>query len=114
MITPTRLLKSAICSSLLAIFATANVQAVPVLQLYVDGATYNTEHESWVFDAVIGESFTLWVIGNVDGPGGQGTIFDVKLSAVYIDPDVGDGGNRLLRHGPELATGCPLGLLPDR
>jgi hypothetical protein len=73
------------------IFPGAAVQAVPILQLYVEGSTYDTEHESWVFDAVLGEAFTLWVIGNVDGPGGFGTIFDVKVAVAYPDLVPGDG-----------------------
>lgn len=61
-------------------------RAAPILQLYVEGSTYNTEHESWVFTPSNGEPIRLWVIGNVDGPGGMGTIVDVKLSVVYEDP----------------------------
>lgn len=68
------------------------VQAVPVLQLYVEGAVYDDEHESWVFDAAPGVPVRLWVIGNTQGPGGKGTIFGVKLSIVYPDPVPGDGG----------------------
>ena len=66
--------------------------AVPQLQLYVEGATYNTDHESWVFDLTSGDPLRLWVIGNVEGPGGHGTIRDVKLSFVYPDPVPLNGG----------------------
>ncbi|RME34270.1 MAG: PEP-CTERM sorting domain-containing protein [Gammaproteobacteria bacterium] len=75
---------------LLAFSAVAG--AVPILQLYVEGATYDTDHESWVFSTDGSAPIRLWVIGNVEGPGGKGTIVDVKLSVVYPDPLPGDGG----------------------
>lgn len=61
-------------------------EAGPILQLYLEGATYDTTSESWVISPLGssgGAPFRLWAIGNVDGPGGKGTILDVKLSAVY-------------------------------
>ncbi len=67
-------------------FFPASSKAVPILQLYVEGATYDHDHESWVFEPVNGDPIRLWVIGNVSGGGGQGTIFDVKISIVYDDP----------------------------
>ena len=60
--------------------------AVPVLQLYVEGSTYDTTHESWVFQPNTGDPIRLWVIGNVSGPGSKGTIEGVKISIVYDDP----------------------------
>ena len=66
--------------------APATSQAVPILQLYVEGSTYDTDHESWVFTPNSGDPIRVWVIGNVDGNGGKGTISDVKLSIVYEDP----------------------------
>lgn len=77
------------------VLGTSSAFAVPVLQLYVEGATYNQEHESWVFDAIEGDPIRVWVIGNVDGPGGMGTISEVKLSIVYEDPVPGDGGSNV-------------------
>lgn len=64
-----------------------DAKAVPVLQIYVEGATYDTGSESWVLGGV--NSFNLWVIGNVGGPGGKGTIFDVKLSAAVATGETG-------------------------
>ena len=49
------------------------VHAEPILQLYVEGATYEDDHESWVFDATATNPIRLWVIGNLDGGGGKGT-----------------------------------------
>ncbi len=66
--------------------------AEPLLQLYIEGATYNTETESWDITPAgssSGAPFRLWAIGNVSGPGGKGTISKVKLAAVY-DRSVGD------------------------
>jgi len=64
----------------------AAAQAVPILQLYVEGSTYDTDHESWVFEPNSGDPIRIWVIGNVDGNGGKGTIYDVKLAIAYEDP----------------------------
>lgn len=66
------------------------VHAVPALQLYVEGATYDYDHESWVFEAIAGEAFKLWVIGNV---GTYGPISNVRIAVVYPDPLDGDGGS---------------------
>ncbi len=68
-----------------ALLAAAPARAVPLLQLYVEGAVYDYDHESWVFDLDTGSTIRLWAIGNVAGPGSKGTIYDVKLSAVYRD-----------------------------
>jgi len=78
---------------LLGVVSTA-AHAIPELQLYVEGATYDSEHESWVFEIQEGrqDKLRLWVIGNVGGPGGKGPISDVFLSMVYPDrlPDQKD------------------------
>lgn len=82
-----------ILPALFAAIAMSNskAHAVPFLQLYIEGATYDSSggEETWVFDLSGGSSFRLWAIGNVAGPGGAGSIFDVKLSAVY-DTSIGD------------------------
>jgi PEP-CTERM motif-containing protein len=56
--------------------------AVPLLQLYIEGATYDTGSETWVFTSP-SDTITLWTIGNISGSGGKGTISDVKLSIAY-------------------------------
>jgi len=64
--------------------------AIPLLQLYVEGGTYDAVTESWVIDFTAGDPVRLWVIGNVAGPGSQGTIHDVKISVAYessVGPD---------------------------
>ena len=64
----------------------SSAQGVPPLQLYLEGATYDTETETWVlvmpgFSG--GDPFRLWAMGNVVGPGGHGPIADVRLSVAY-------------------------------
>ena len=61
------------CLAILVVTSTA--QAVPTLQVYLEGATYDTATETWVAD--IGDPLRLWVIGNV---GSHGTISNVRLA----------------------------------
>ena len=58
--------------------------AEPILQLYVEGATYNEATESWDLP---GDTFTLWVIGNT-GAKDSGVIEDVKLAFAYNTGEV--------------------------
>ena len=60
--------------------------AVPILQLYLEGGTYNDQTESWELTppgSSAGEPFRLWAIGNVGGPGEKGAIENVRLSAAF-------------------------------
>lgn len=50
--------------------------AIPVLQLYIEGATYDSATESWRI--VTDGTLILWIIGNV---GQYGEIHDVHLAA---------------------------------
>ena len=78
--------------SLAALVAAPPVRAVPILQLYLEGGTYNTDTESWELTPTGssgGAPFRLWVIGNVKGPGGKGTISDVRLSVAYSEAHLG-------------------------
>jgi hypothetical protein len=64
--------------------------AIPILQLYLEGGEYDQNTESWVLEASSqGDPFRIWAIGNVDGPGGKGTIYDVRLAIAY-DESLGD------------------------
>src|SRR5687768_17379101 len=70
--------------------APSTALAVPVLQIYVEGATYDSTSETWVLDTTgtgDGGTARVWVIGNVDGAGGQGTISDVTLVVSYDHTD---------------------------
>lgn len=57
--------------------------AVPTLQVYIEGATYDSEDETWVIANPAFSPLRLWAIGNVDGPGGKGDIFDVRAVFAY-------------------------------
>lgn len=66
------------------IFVTAgNALAIPTLQLYIEGATYNLGTETWVTTS---PSFKLWVLGDV---GHDGSISDVRLSYAYDSSESG-------------------------
>ena len=60
----------------------SNASAIPILQLYVEGATYvGGPEESWVYTG--SGPIRVWTIGNVAGQGGKGTIEDVRLAIAY-------------------------------
>lgn len=64
---------------LLAMFGVSTpCYAVPALQIYLQGATYEESTDTWV--ASSSDTLKLWVIGDV---GRLGAIADVKLSAAY-------------------------------
>lgn len=63
-------------------------RAVPILQLYIEGATYDSTSETWVL--VGGGSFKLWVVGDVDQ---KGAISGVKLSAAVATSEIGGGSS---------------------
>jgi hypothetical protein len=65
------------------LMGSTTLHAEPVLQLYIEGATYDSTSQTWVVTPKVGDTFTLWVIGNTTGGGGKDPISDVHLSAVY-------------------------------
>lgn len=67
--------------SLLLALAPSPAKAIPVLQLYIEGATYDASSETWLAGGL--GPVRLWAIGNVNGPGGMGPIGNVRLSAAY-------------------------------
>lgn len=62
-------------------------QAVPVLQLYIEGAVYDSTTESWTVAIPASGTIRLWAIGNISGEGGHGPISDVNLSIAYAATD---------------------------
>lgn len=66
-----------------AALGVGQARAIPILQLYAEGATYDPVSESWVLDMSSGQPYLLWAIGNISGPGGKGTISDVRMSIAY-------------------------------
>ena len=57
--------------------------AIPALQLYIEGAAYDTATHTWITSSSTG---ILWVLGDV---GHYGTIYDVELVAAYNSDEVG-------------------------
>jgi hypothetical protein len=76
-----RLLVISMCVAGMLEIAATKASAIPLLQLYVEGGTYDPTTETWVASG--SGPLRLWVIGNVDGPGGKGRIDGVKLSIAY-------------------------------
>jgi PEP-CTERM motif-containing protein len=68
-----RLVSFSALAGLMMLAGTAH--AIPPLQLYIDGATYDTVNQTWV---VTSNSFDLWVLGNTSG---FGAIYGVNLVA---------------------------------
>lgn len=56
--------------------------AFPDLQLYVQGGSYDAGSDTWIVYPS-SSPLDLWVIGNVNGPGGKGSITNVNLVASY-------------------------------
>lgn len=56
--------------------------AIPELQLYIEGSTYDSGSETWVTTS---NAFKLWVIGNIT----RGTIDGVKLAVAYNQGESG-------------------------
>ena len=77
-------------------------QAIPELQLYIEGAAWDASTQTWVTTS---NDFKLWVIGNV---GAHGTIFDVHLAAAYLTGEVGTisitGSTTALLTDPSMAA----------
>lgn len=76
-----------LCALVSLVVLSQTALAVPLLQLYVEGGEYDAATETWVVETN-GDPIRLWVIGNVDGPGGQ-PIYDVRLAAAYESPESG-------------------------
>ena len=70
--------------TILLSIVSSQVFAVPTLQFYIEGSTYDPVTESWTI--VNADSFKLWVLGDV---GHYGTISDVKLAAAFSSSESG-------------------------
>jgi hypothetical protein len=64
-----------------------NAFAIPTLQIYIEGATYDALTETWVITTA--NPFKLWVIGDV---GKYGPVYGIKLSAAVSSAEI-SGGN---------------------
>jgi len=72
---------------LILAFSASTTFAIPLLQAYIEGATYDPVSETWVTTG--SSSFKLWVMGNVDGPGSKGDIIGAFLTAAYPTGEIG-------------------------
>lgn len=68
-------------AAVLAFSPTAS--AVPALQVYIEGATYDDGKESWRITSPSNAPLRLWAVGNVAGAGSKGPISDVKAAFAY-------------------------------
>lgn len=84
-------------ATLLILGRVNTASAIPALQLYIEGSTYNTASDTWVTENSI---FKLWVLGDV---GNFGTISNVFLSAAYSTSETGT-----ISFVPTTASGLPF------
>jgi hypothetical protein len=76
--------------TVLALLLTAALaRAETVLQLYVEGSTYDPATESWTKTFTPGETIRIWAIGNTGGNKADGLIEDVHLLFAYPAADPG-------------------------
>jgi hypothetical protein len=92
-----RIFKALLVAIVLVVPATEAL-ALPVLQLYIEGADYDEGSETWSFES--NGTFKLWVIGDV---GHVGSILDVKLAAAASTEEILAGG--LVTLTPTTAAG---------
>jgi hypothetical protein len=90
--------KSILAAAGLLFLAPASSYAIPTLQLYIEGSSYDSSTETWTIDS---SNFKLWVLGETDQ---FGTIFDVNLVVAHLAGETGS-----ISFTPTTAT---AGLLP--
>lgn len=78
----------------------------PILQLYVEGATYDPVAETWVYSGMPKADgsidFRLWVIGN---PNPRGSIYNVRVSVAYASVLRSGGDDLLFTWVPSVTGG---------
>lgn len=103
-----KLFKLFIASILFALASTAS--AVPLLQVYIEDATYDSSSDTWVTTST---SFNVWVIANTNGAGSKGALRDVTLVATAITGNLNNlkisGGTTSLVDDPSAASTPTLG-----
>ncbi len=86
---------------------TSDTLAEPLLQLYLEGATYDTVTDTWVLSppgSSNGQPFRLWAIGNVDSTPGH-FIEGVKLSVAYDKSWRANGNDLVIALTPSTTGG---------
>ena len=77
------------CALVLGLVVSNRAEAIPILQLYIEGGTYNTSTESWEVTLPSSSgTFRLWAIGNVAQ---HGSILDVRMAFAFSEADLGMG-----------------------
>jgi hypothetical protein len=72
------IMKRLLAAVAIALLASPAAHAIPALQLYMEGATYDGATDSWFHSGA--DPIRLWVIANV---GKKGPLNNVRLSAAY-------------------------------
>ncbi len=99
-----RLLLVTMCGAIaLALLSVAPAHAVPNLQLYIEGATWNSTTETWVTTS---PAFELWVIGAHD------IVYNVHLGVALL-PNSTDPATGTVRIYDDTRTGL-LATLTDK
>src|SRR5262245_23362288 len=80
--------------------------AIPALQLYIEGATYDNSTQTWVTNS---SNFKLWVVGDVAS---KGTITDVHIAAAFLTSEKGIGTISLTRSTASLLLDPSLPSVP--
>jgi hypothetical protein len=75
---------SMIAAALIVLASAIPANALPVLQMYLEGARYDQDSDAWITGS---SDLTLWVVGNT---GENGTIADVKLTAAFLTGETGN------------------------
>ncbi len=116
------MLRAVLSAIAMACAAVLPASAIPLLQLYIDGASYDVVTETWVTRE---SKFDLWVVGNVGCLAPGLGILEVQLAMAYYTGEEGEvsftpreawhmPGEPLLSHQgqdgeiPKLMSGAPL------
>ncbi|MBU0730123.1 MAG: choice-of-anchor N protein [Proteobacteria bacterium] len=86
-------------------------EAVPLLQIYMEGATYDSSTESWTIDSA--DPFKLWVIGNTGGSENKGPLSGVKLSAAVLTSELATGSISLSSTTTSVVTDPSIPVAPN-
>src|SRR5262245_52592400 len=73
---------SLIAGCLVALLLPSQAGAIPLLQLYIEGSTYDAATQTWVTSS---NNFNLWVIGNTQ----DADIIDVNIAIAYFTGESG-------------------------
>lgn len=82
-------MKRIILTLVIGLLAAPSLMAVPALQLYIEGATYDDVTDTWVTSS---SNFTLWVVASHLDKKNNGTLYDIGFSAALgegVDPASG-------------------------